>query len=240
MKYSLEIITDPTLLTECFELRYEIYSKVFPKSVKHSLNHVESDEFDCRSIHLGLFCESLGARNLIGYCRFILPAIHINKYSDYLIRSHFNYPNKRLMTGEFELHFIEGLPQEYRNEIGSFCSELKNHRMTFIETSRFIVREEHRGLAVTSFFTSSMILIAKKLKIDYAFFSCSESHMPYYLRAGLTKFPDIEIYVNQRFGDRFMVFGTDLNKVYQNSFNIVITDSPEGKGVNLFKAQQAA
>lgn len=239
-KYTLEIITDPTVLTECFELRYEIYSKAFPKSIKQTLNHMETDQFDHRSIHLGLFYESSGIRYLVGYSRFILPAVYKNKYRAYLITSHANYPIKNEMTADFDLHLMADLPQKYRSELSSFCYELKNQRKTFIETSRFIVREEHRGLAVSSFFTNSMMLIAKKLKVEYAFFSCSESHTPYYLRAGLTKFPGIETYVNQRFGDRFIIFGTDLNKIYRNSFNIVIIDSSEGKGANLFKVQQAA
>lgn len=238
--YSLEIIVDPVLLTECFKLRYEIYLKTFPKAVRQTLNHVESDQFDHRSIHIGLFNEGRTGRSLVGYTRFILPEKYSGRYADYLIASHELYPITNVKAGANRLHLQEDLPPKYQRLIESFCLGLVNQEKIFIETSRFIVRDNHRGLAVSSFFTKGMIFIAKKLKIDYAFFSCSESHMPYYLRSGLTKLPGIETHVNQRFGERFVVFGTELDKIHQNSFNIVMTDKQERINRNMFKIQCAA
>ncbi|MEO5570419.1 MAG: GNAT family N-acyltransferase, partial [Bacteroidia bacterium] len=82
LKYSVSIMTNPEQLTEALSLRYRTYKKVYPKITETLTQPYETDGFDTRSIHLGLYAERGGKKILAGYSRLIIPPVYENKYTD--------------------------------------------------------------------------------------------------------------------------------------------------------------
>ena len=210
-KYSVQLITSEDQLTKALKLRYRIYKKVFPLLVKDlDQQQHESDKFDERSVHLGLYCEKGREKILAGYCRLVLPQYFSNKFLDVLIQSHGLYPHTCGSKSNEKMASIEKMPEEIQHKINSFCTFLESGEVIYAETSRFIIDEEHHSISLASFFVSSMFAICESLNIKYSFFTCSHHHVPFYKRFGLTLFSGIEPYDNGIYGDQFVVFGTNL------------------------------
>jgi hypothetical protein len=210
LKYSVQLISDTDQLTEALCLRYAVYSNVYPKVIENLDHPFESDAFDMRSIHLGLYCEDAGNRKLAGYCRLILPEYFENKFETLLIKQHPQYLSEVQNLASKKLPLIEWLPNKESKTINSFCDTLESGRIIYVETSRFIIAEEHRSLSLSSFFVSSMFAVCESLNISYSFFTCTQHHVPFYSKYGLTLFPGIATFENEAFGKDYVVFGTDL------------------------------
>ncbi len=210
LTYSVQIITQDDQLTEALNLRYRIYKKVYPKITENNIRPFESDAFDWRSIHLGLFCNVNGDKKLAGYCRLILPKAFQKQFSYLLIRNHTQYLQQKEMYNQ-KLAFMERLSADSFQKVSAFCNQLENAKIPYIETSRFIIGEEHRSISLSTFFASSMFAVCDSLKIKYTFFTCPAHHVSFYNKLGLTLFPGVAQFDNQIFGTQFVVFGTKLN-----------------------------
>jgi hypothetical protein len=211
LKYSVQIITDAEQLTEALNLRYRIYKKVYPKYNSNCDGPFESDSFDSRSIHLGLYCESGNEKKLAGYCRLIVPEYFADRFSGFLVKQHPEYLKVNQNSAGHRLCLIERLPDEDYGKINSFCDSLEEKKIIYAETSRFIIEEEHRSISLSFFFVSSMMAICESLHIRYSFFTCTHHHVSFYKKFGLSLFPGIVPFDNEIFGMQYVVFGTDLN-----------------------------
>lgn len=237
LKYSVQLITDAALLTEALNLRYRIYKKVYPKSVEKLEQPYESDAFDSRSIHLGLYCENGIEKRLAGYCRLVLPLFCRDKFENLLVNEHAHYLNQSQNSKE-KLALIERLQYEDHIKINSFCNSLEAENVIYAETSRFIIDEQHRSLSLSSFFVSSMFAVCESLNIKYSFFTCTHHHVPFYNKYGLTLFPGIAPFDNEVFGKQYVVFGTDLNVAneIQTSIKILKLQLEEEKRITFRRA----
>jgi len=211
LTYSVQIITDSEQLTEALSLRYRTYKKVYPKLLENSNRFYETDAFDSRSIHLGLYCEDGEGKKLAGYCRLILPEFLENKFSGIFIKEHPQYLKDIKNSQKEKLAMMERMPESDCKTINSYCSSLEEKEIIYAETSRFIVDEEHRSISLTSFFVSSMFAIAASLKMGYVFFECQPHHMAFYKRFGFTLFSRISIFDDPILEAPQAIFGTDLN-----------------------------
>jgi hypothetical protein len=220
LKYSVQVITYVEQLTEAFNLRYRIYKKVYPRLFRNDSPNFESDAFDARSIHLGLYCENRNEKKLAGYCRLILPEYFENDFADWLIKDYPEYIDGIQKSSKDKMAFIERLPKESYENINSFCTNLEMKRTVYAETSRFIIEEDHRSISLCYFFVSSMMAICQSLKIRYSFFTCTHHHISFYNKLGLTLFPDILPFDNEIFGKQYVIFGTDLDIVNKNHISL--------------------
>ncbi|MEO5572372.1 MAG: GNAT family N-acyltransferase [Bacteroidia bacterium] len=221
LKYSVNIITDPEQSTEALNLRYRTYKRVYPKLLNPHNEPYESDSFDSRSIHLGLFCENGAEKKLAGYCRLITPPVFANKFSHLLLSEHPKYFKELHKETTDRIGLIERLPNpDFKLKIDSFCSNLESENIMYTETSRFIIDEDHRSISLSAFFVSSMIAVCNSLELRYNFFTCVNHHIAFYNRFGLTLFPGIEPFDNEVFGKQYVIFGSDLSLA--NSFQSTI------------------
>lgn len=216
LKYTVQIIKDAGQLTEAISLRYRTYKKTYPKLLENSTRLYESDVFDSRSIHLGLYCEAAFGKSLAGYCRLIIPEYFKDSYQQYLIKNHHLYPAKNSEIENERLALFQYTPNNHSRVIKSFCRELEEKEQAYSETSRFIIDDEHRSLSLSAFFAHSMFAIATSLKMEFNFFSCDEHHAAFYKKNGLTMFPELEPYHNHIFQRNDCIFGTDLNATNAN------------------------
>ncbi|CAN5664635.1 hypothetical protein BH11BAC1_BH11BAC1_00110 [soil metagenome] len=237
LKYSVQIITDANQLNEALNLRYRVYRKTYPASIQDHNEPFESDRFDERSIHLGLYCENDNEKKLAGYCRLILPWFCSNDFKRVLIRQHSKYSVESKMTKE-RLALMERLPENSLQKINSYCRALEQKNIAYAETSRFIIGEEHRSLSLTAFFVHSMFAVCESLNIKYSFFTCTHHHVPFYSKYGLSLFPGIAPYDNAVFGKQYVIFGTDLNveNKIQNSIKTLRLQLEEEKQITFNKA----
>lgn len=209
LKYSVQIIKEQDQLTEALSLRYKVYKKVYPRFFKEDVTqNYESDEFDERSIHLGLYFESDSVKKLAGYCRLILPQYFISSFCNVVVKNHPLYLNIG-DCASIEKVALNGLPVQDRQTINSFCNSLEMQKLMYAETSRFIIEEEHRNISLSSFFVLSMWATYELLNIKYSFFSAFQHHIVFYKRFGLTLFPSIASYDTEAFGPH-VIFGTDM------------------------------
>jgi hypothetical protein len=221
LKYSVQIMTDSHQLTEALSLRYRTYSKVFPKLTENLNRPYESDSFDARSIHLGLYSENGIEKKLAGYCRLIVPEFFEENFSNLLIKKHPKYLNKLQRSLAKKLAFIERLPGTDYERVNSFCNSLEEDKIIYAETSRFIIDENHRSISLSSFFVSSMFAVCESLKIKYSFFTCScQGHAAFYSKYGLTPFPGIAPFQNEIFRTQLVLFGTNLNVINEKKDSI--------------------
>lgn len=239
IKYSVQIIKGQDQLTEALNLRYKVYRKVYPRLFKdNDTQTYESDAFDGRSIHLGLYCENDFEKKLAGYCRLILPKFFSKAYSHVLINAHPNYVSEDKNAAEEKLAMLRRMPYNYQLIINSFCDDLENQNKQYIETSRFIIDEEHRSFSLSAFFVSSMFAVSESLNIKFCFFECSHHHTPFYSKYGLTLFPGIAPYDDDLFGNQYVIFGTDLEivKARQNTIKSFILQLGEENQITFKRA----
>jgi N-acyl-L-homoserine lactone synthetase len=222
LKYSLQIITDAEQLTEALSLRYRVYKKTYPKLIENCSRPYESDAFDERSIHLGLYCEENGQKKLAGCSRLILPEHYALQFSVLLIQNHPEYINNIANSIKPELAMMERMPESNRKMIDSQCESLKNKNTVYIETSRFIVDEEHRSVSLSFFFLSSMLAIADSLNIGYVFFECQPHHIAFYKRFQFTQLQNIPTFFDSVLDAQQAIFGTDLIAVNEKQTAIKI------------------
>lgn len=220
LKYSVQLITNAEQLTKALNLRYRIYKKVYPKSTENLNQPYESDGFDIRSIHLGLYCENGNEKKLAGYCRLILPEFFQNDFSNLFVKHHPECMNVMQKSVTEKMAFIERLPHADCETINIFCNSLEAEKIIYAETSRFIIDEEHRSISLSSFFVSSMFAVCESLNIKYSFFTCTHHHVPFYSKYGLTLFPGITPFDNEVFGKQYVIFGTDLNVANEKQTSI--------------------
>ena len=144
--YKVHIIDNAAQLTEALELRYKVYSNVYPKLFRNKTVTSEHDGFDRRSIHIGLYSELEGEKKLAGYCRLILPEFFKARFSNLLIAEH---PFYRSEVPVERMSVSARLPRQGSYEkIESLCRQFEQSDSVYIETSRFILAEEHRGLSL--------------------------------------------------------------------------------------------
>lgn len=211
LKYSVRLITEAEKLTEALNLRYKTYKNSYPKLVENTTRPFETDEFDRRSLHLGLYCENGEENILAGYCRLILPQLFENDFTPFLFKCHPEYTIKSKIVVKEKLAYFKYLPLKDFKTINSFCSSLEEKKIVYSETSRFIVDDKHRSISLCSFFVSSLFAVCESLNIKYNFFLCSFHHAPFYSKSGLTLFPGIAP-CNFNFSrDKQFLFGTDLS-----------------------------
>ncbi|MEO5572371.1 MAG: hypothetical protein ABIS37_15685, partial [Bacteroidia bacterium] len=191
--------------------RYRTYKKVYPKITETLTQPYETDGFDTRSIHLGLYSETGNTKKLTGYCRLILPEAYQNLYSEYMIKSHYLYPSDFLKQSLDRMYFLKLTPSAHQKTVNSYCRNLEETGKIYAETSRFIIEEAHRNLSLSAFFAQSMFAIAESLNMDYNFFSCNIHHSVFYKKYGLTPFEPAPNYQNDLFEREDAIFGTQLN-----------------------------
>lgn len=212
LKYSVRLITEAEQLTEALNLRYKTYKNSYPKLVENTTRPFETDEFDRRSLHLGLYCENGEENVLAGYCRLILPQLFENDFTPFLVKNHPEYTNKSKSVVKEKLAFIKYLPDNDSETINFFCLSLEKQKTVYSETSRFIVDEKHRSISLCSFFVSGLFAVCESLSIKYNFFLCSSHHASFYSKSGLTLFPGIAP-CNFNFSrEELVIFGTDLSE----------------------------
>ncbi|MEO8087964.1 MAG: GNAT family N-acetyltransferase [Bacteroidota bacterium] len=237
LKYSVQIITGANQLKEALNLRYRVYRKTYPALIQDHNEPFESDRFDERSIHLGLYCKNANEGKLAGYCRLILPRVYSNDFEEVLVKQHSKYSVESKMTKE-RIALMERLPENSLQKVNSYCKDLEQKKIAYAETSRFIIEEEHRSLSLSAFFVHSMFAVCESLNIKYSFFTCTHHHVPFYSKYGLTLFPGIAPYDNAIFGKQYVIFGTDLNveSKIQNSINTLRLQLEEEKQITFRKA----
>jgi hypothetical protein len=210
LTYYVQIITNPSGLTGALNLRYRIYSKVYPKLIVNMNRPFESDAFDLRSIHLGLYCDNGKEKAIAGYVRLILPEYFVSDFSNLLIKQHPEYLNKKERLSKEKMALCERLPHSDKKLIDSWCNSLEAKKIIYAETSRFIIDEAHRSMSLSAFFVSGMFAICDSLNIKYSFFTCTHHHVPFYRRYGLTLFPGIAPFYDRIFSSQYVIFGTNL------------------------------
>jgi hypothetical protein len=220
-KYSVEFITDKGALTEALCLRYNIYKTTFPLLTAHHMQPYEWDEFDVRSIHLGLYYNDNNNKKLAGYCRLVLPEFFINDFAYLLVTNHAGF-NKNIYIKERMVFMKQLVNDNDRNKINLFCSNLETLNKPYIETSRFMIDEEHRSAILSVFFVSGMIAASKYLDIHYCFFACRPHHIAFYNRFGFYIYPDLTPIDNEIYGRQYVIFGTDFSVA--SSFENLIGD----------------
>ncbi len=212
LKYTIEIITNADKLIEAFSLRYNVYKKAFPSITANSKELYESDAFDCRSIHLGLYCENDTERKLAGYSRLVVPPFFSKRFFKMFVNCHPVYNYQLLNSATQNLPLVSVLPDaNYYETINSYCNKLEFEKKVYFETSRFIISEQYRSLSISSFFVRGMMAIARSLQLEYSFFACYVSHSAFYKKVGLTPFSNLCPFDCKPYPDQQInLFGSDL------------------------------
>jgi hypothetical protein len=206
-EYTVSIIDNPAHLTEALELRYKVYSKTYPELIRNVSANSESDCFDPRRIHIGLYAESASGKKLAGYCRLILPEFFSACLEDYLLREHplYNFPNP--YTKERMAVSARLLKTGYYEKVESLCKNFEQDGIIYIETSRLILDENYRGLSLMMFFFKKLFTISNALNIRQTFFTCRPHHIAFYQNYGFTPFPGTCAFDNEIFGIHHLLFG---------------------------------
>jgi Acetyltransferase (GNAT) domain len=213
-QYCIRIITDAEQLTEAFSLRYKVYEKTFPRCTAGLEQPFETDEFDCRSVHLGLYLDDATCNTLIGYCRLILPEVFALQYSGMLVKQHPLYPEQITNTSSDRISFVKRLPALYKEKLNSFWDDLELKELAYCETGRFIIGEKFRSISLSTFFVEGMFAIFQTIGGKYSFFTCTHHHIPFYSRFGFVPFPGLGIYDDETFeSEMSVVFGTDISLI---------------------------
>lgn len=186
-RYVVRIIKDENQLTEAMKLRCRTYAKTYPKAVEHCTSGYESDEFDHRSIHLGLYYEVAGECTLAGYCRMILPPALAKDFEQWLITAHPLYPSAiSSECDEDKLPIIKNLlDKEKQQTIISIVRDWENQNEAYAEMSRMIIDEEHRSLALATFFTESFYAVSQSIRVRQHLFVTDDQHTSFFSRFGL-------------------------------------------------------
>lgn len=211
LNYFVQIIKTEHQLTEAMELRYRVYKKTYPKIVEHLTQPYETDYFDSRSIHIGLYCNADGVTKLAGYCRLILPEYFKGGFDPFLVKSHPFYNYETFDVKHERFHFLKLLPFDKYNELNDYCKQMEAKNYQCTDVSRFLTDDEHRSISLTIFFAKSMFAIAQNAGIKFAFFSCDEHHAAFYKKLGLTLYEKEYSCLNKLFQRREVIFGTDLS-----------------------------
>ncbi len=209
LKYSVQIIRTEDRLTDAFALRYRTYKKVYPNALENLHIPFETDEYDKRSIHLGLYLETGSERILVGYSRLVMPMVYEHRFSDFYFRNHpLYFIHKYFSYGSENLPLINLLPHaNSKDVIKRFCDSQEAGKQVYCETSRFIIDEGHRSMSLSAFFVSGMIAICHSFNIDYCFFQCDPHHVTFYKKFGIQIFPGLENFDTYAFGKRVVIFG---------------------------------
>jgi hypothetical protein len=209
LKYTVQIITSEEQLTGAFALRYRTYKKTYPNALKNLHHPFETDTYDKRSIHLGLYVEIGSEKILAGYSRLVIPRAYEEGFEEFYFRKHpLYFIHKVFNYGSENLPLINLLPDSSTKEIvKGFCCKQETSCKIYCETSRFIIDEEHRSLSLSAFFVSGMIAICHSLHIDYCFFQCDPHHVVFYKKFGIELFPGLENFDTYAFGKRVVIFG---------------------------------
>lgn len=213
LRYTVEIITNADDLTEVFSLRYKVYRKEFPALTKHHKEPFEWDEFDIRSIHLGLYCENAEGKKLAGYCRLIIPMFFSESYSHFLINNSAKYILNKEASKE-KLAFIKQLQcDEDHSKLNTLFKKLEAENKFYIEGSRLIIDDKHKNIQVFSFFMAAIFAIGKFLDVNYFFVSCAHHHAAFYKNLGMDLLTFEVNYGTESNVKLLPVFGAFLNNL---------------------------
>lgn len=210
IKYSVSFIKDADALTQAMLLRYVTYKTYYPGLTSSFEFPYETDVLDRRSIHLALYCEDGSFKELAGYCRLVLPEVYTGKYQDYILKKHPFYPEEQMNVKMFRLFFMKLLPEEDLKTVNTYFDALETDKKIYAETGRFIIKEKHRSIVLSSFFAQSIFATALALHMNFNFFSCDIHHAMFYKRLGLTPLEPGLRYSNAVFKRTDIIFGTNL------------------------------
>jgi hypothetical protein len=208
---SLRIIQNEQQITEALQFRFRIYRKVFPKCVEGLAEPFESDLYDTRSIHLGMYGND--TNKLIAYCRMILPPAYQSQFSQWMVKQHPKFMKLHAGLSKTQrLAFINHItPHGVRAKINSYCKSLEKNNDTYIEMSRLIIDEEYRSIALSTFFISGVIAVCNSLNISYTLFTCDHHHQSFYQKFGLNRYKDIEPFYTDFWNRRVVFYGSELD-----------------------------
>lgn len=215
LKYTVQILSSDQL-AEAFEFRYKAYKKSYPLAMENIRVQYETDIYDVRSIHLGLFASENGKKILAGYSRLVIPVCIEENYTHLFTKEHSYYSlHKEFNYGSETLPLLNFLPSlEAKEKVESFCNDLIKSNNSYCETSRFIIDEAHRSISLSAFFVSGMIAICHSLNISYCFFHCDPHHAAFYKKFGITVFPGLESYDVKVWGKRTVIFGSVIKALH--------------------------
>lgn len=228
-KFSVQLITESELLKDALRFRNKTKKPTNQNIQENADHHFESDAFDRRSLHIGLFYNNGVKKELAGYCRMIFPKFVTCDYLNFLIDNAPDFIKRPKFHSSEKLACIENLNIEDTALINSFCLSLEKEEIVYTETSHFIVDAKHCTQKTCSFFVSNLFAICNSLSIDYNFISCYPQDVLFYSNCGLILFAGIKLLGKDVSGQNLFVFGTNLK--------LANADKPKA---NLLKAKTDA
>lgn len=209
-KYSVHLITESDQLTKALSLRHNVNKNVNLKLREKTNRAFESDSFDNRSLHIGLYYNNGNKNELAGYCRLILPENFESDYLKLLISKNPENLKKCTESSDQKLACQELLTIDDYELLNSFCMYLEDQKIVYSETSHFIVDEKHRNQTTCSLFVSYLFDISESLNIEYTFFSSSPQEVPLHSKYGLISFAGIKLLGKNIQEENLFVFGINL------------------------------
>lgn len=88
LKYSVQLLDSVEQLSGAFQLRYKTYKVAYPNSITYSTYEFETDIYDPRSIHIGLFAASNTGKTMVGYSRLIIPPAFEKRFANLCFKNH--------------------------------------------------------------------------------------------------------------------------------------------------------
>ena len=156
--YSVRIISDAEELANAFRLRYRIYKTTYPKAVEMITEDFETDVYDLRSVHLGLYAESGNNSTLVGYTRLVIPQVFASQYDVLFFRQHPMYRIRKSCEQPERIAMLDGLDDLLvRGVVDSHCLTMERRNEVYCEISRFIIDNCHRSLSLATFFVTRVV-----------------------------------------------------------------------------------
>jgi predicted GNAT family N-acyltransferase len=175
-------------LREAFALRYEIYARegwIAPE-YRSPATGLELDGCDGSSLHFGLF-QPRPSDQLLGYVRLI--GLRAEPVGTALTRAILETEDDATLRHAYAATYAQGLPVFASLPVDAFRRELAAERLTCVELSRLIVREELRGHGFSTRLVEGALAAAAARGIHAVLLGCGLPRVPMFQQLGFELVP---------------------------------------------------
>jgi predicted GNAT family N-acyltransferase len=208
--YTFREITEADELEKAFRFRYKVYTGCTNICfLKPNENSIDVDTFDLHSRHYGIFTQG---GEIVANIRVVLDKNEFHNDNVYDIAKKNNVLSesinsiKEIMKAEvcdYPFLSYSSVPKSVKSDY----MELRTNNVGFAEAGRLIIKEEYRGIRLSSLLLDCamvlFILICHENK--YAVLCCDEHHRLFYEKYGFRPFGD---------GQQYDIYGTNKLSMY--------------------------
>jgi predicted GNAT family N-acyltransferase len=208
--YTFREITEVEELERAFRFRYEIYTSCSNIGfLKPNESRIDIDNYDLHSRHYGIFTID---GKMVANIRVVLDKVEFHNDNVFKIAKKFQVLDKSINSSQ---QILKSKVSDYPflsystvpGSVRTHYQELKTIKVSFAEAGRLIIKEEHRGIRLSSFLLDCAMVLFTIIcnEHKYAVLCCDEHHKLFYEKFGFSPFGD---------GHQYDIYGTNKLSMY--------------------------